>query len=514
MSFQYETDTAADVPDFFANLEALLAAAGWTHVSGTGTTTIVYSSSGEVGTLTKLYIRIWRDGPNPNRVYFRVQDDGGGTHFTTTLNVGYLTAPGAGAVPFVYWITATKDMVIITFKAGGYSGCYVGITEPFALAPPDETYQMVSVGLHTDDGAENRPYARVLHRYDGTWDSWVYRVDECADEYEPHPLDGSHALFGGYVYNQLDRRENYGQLLFCTGRIAAGTGINAEDTITSGYPGVTSDWMVFGSGGLRWAVASSGPLPVGIPDGAQWAYTTGVAGDMAALQAALEAFLTARGWVIADWPTPVYTIDRSFSSVGESGGETIVLRWFWDGPNLSWGAQVYDAIDGAHSTSKIMPGNSSIEAGYWPIRYYLSGDKDCFVVIVEVATQFRWGWYGCCKSFFPDPAVIDTAYIVGAMNASLRRALRASDGGWGSVGLNEFVDPGYSGSSPSLIDGTSFVVWPYPLCGDGVFVAHVPWGTLQYLYRMSSSYWSLGDTVQIGLDVFMNIGGAFAIKIA
>jgi len=512
MGFQYETDTAADIPDFFSNLEALLAAAGWTHVSGTGTTTIVYSSSGEVGTLTKLYIKIWRDGPNPERVYYQVQDDGGGTHFTGTGSVGYLTAPGAGAVPFVYWITATKDMVIITFRAAGYTGCYIGITEPFALILPDETYQMVSVGLHTDDGAENRPYARVLHRYDDTWD-YLCNVDECTHEYVPNDLDGSHALFGAYVYNTADHRENYGQLLYCSGRIESGTGINPEDTITSGYPGATSEWIVFGAGGLRWAVATSGPLPLGVQDGANWGYTTGVAGDVNALQAALEGFLTAKGWVIADWPVPEYAIDRSFSSVGENGVETIVIRWQDSG--TMWGALVYDAIGGAHNTARYGPGLTDVSAGDFPIRYYFTGDRDCFLVVLERAGIFGWLWCGCCKSFFPDPAVIDTTYMVGIghnLGAESKACLRRPNGLWVG-GLNEFLWTGYTNSSPSLIDGTTFVVWPYTVYASGV-ANRVPWGTFQYLYRMSSTSVTLGDTVQIGLDVFMYIGGNYGIKIA
>jgi len=508
MGFQYETDTAADVADFFANLEALLVAAGWVLVGGGGTTDIVYRSTGELGTLTKLFIRVWQDGGTPQRVYFCVQDDGGATHSTGSGSVGYLTATGAGDAAFKYWITATKDMVIITFKAAGYSGCYIGITEPFALTLPDETYQMVSVGFHTDDGAQDRPYTRILHRYDDTWD-YVCYVEECTHEYNPNPLDGSHALFGGYVCTSSSYREHYGQLLYATGRIKAGTGINAEDTITSGYPGATSEWIIFGAGDLRWAVATSAPLPLGVPDGANWAYTTGVAGDITALQTALNTFLTARGWTVADRVPKIHAEDKTFNSPGESGLQDIWIRWRWDAPQTFWGGSVMDGIAEAHMTSYVTPGADRIEPGDWPVRYYFTGDKDCFLVIVQLSGIFEWCWFGHCKSFFPDPDIIATEYMVGCLYDTTGHCLRTPTGAWAGS-LNEFVEPCYVNSSPNRIDGTTFTLWPYTMYASG----EVPWGTLQYLYRLSSLSISLGDTVQIGAHVFMYIGSNWAMKIA
>jgi len=305
--------------------------------------------------------------------------------------------------------------------------------------------------------------------------------------------------------------ENYGQLLYCSGRISAGTGINAEDTITSGYPGATSEWIVFGGGGVRWAVATSAPLPVGTGDGANWAYTTGVAADINALQTALENFLTAKGWVMGDWPGGG-GIDRSFASVSEAGGHTIAIRWTWDAGQRYWGGQMYESVGGAQYTAIVTPGNARIEGGDWPVRYYFSGDKDCFVAIVEVATAFRWGWYGMCKSFHPDPSVIGTEYMVAAMNIISKYQLRRPNGLWTSA-LVEWTDPSYQGSSPSLIDGTTFVLWPYVFFTQGT-VNYVPWGTTQYLYRLSSSSLGVGDTVAIGAHIFMYIGGYYGIKIA
>jgi len=353
----------------------------------------------------------------------------------------------------------------------------------------------------------------LLENYAGTW-NYECDVDEVTHVYNPNDLDGSHALFGAHVSRVvwLDNRQNYGQLLYCTGRIASGTGINAEDTITSGYPGATSEWIVFGAGLLRWAVATSGPLPVGTPDGANWGYVTGVAGDINALQTALENFLTPKGWVIADWPVPVLPIDRSFSSAGEAGGHTIVVRWTWDAVDRFWGGTMYDAIGGTHSGGTGTPGNARIEAGDWPVRYYFTGDKDCFVVIVEIATVFRWAWLGMCKSFYPDPSAIDTVYMVGAMNSVVRGQLRRPNGTWGGS-LNQWLDPAHLNSSPSRIDGVTFVIWPYTLYCMGA-VQYVPWGTTQYLYKLSSTDLTLGDTVQIGAHIFLYIGGDYAIKIA
>jgi len=507
MAFQHETDVALDVPDFFANLEALLVAAGWTHVSGTGTTTIVYSSSGEVGTLTKLYIKIWRDGPNPERVYFCVQDDAGGTHATTTGNVSHVEAPALGAIAFKYWITATKDFLVFAFRSGeGYTGCYVGILEPFAATTPDQTMYIVSVGLLNGQ-------ARVLQRYNGTWD-YLCITGQCTSQYNPHDLDSSHPIFGAYVYNASDRRENYGQMLYCGGGISAGTGINPEDTIASGYPGASSEWVIVGTEGGRRAIATSEPLPAGVGDGANWGYTSGVAADRNALQPALEAFLTPKGWLIADWPDPECAIDRSFSSAGENGLETIVLRWQFSNTNV-WGPQAYDAIGGEHHTFRYGPGGKPLYSGDFPLAYYFTGDKDCFLAVVYVDGDYRWLWCGCCKSFFPDPTVIDSVYMVGigCNNATdSKQCLRSPSGAWVG-GMYEFIDPGYDNSSPSLIDGATFVVWPYPVYAAGA-ANYVPWGTFQYLHRMSSAGLSVRDTVQVGGHMFMYIGDELGIKIA
>lgn len=505
MSFQYETDTAADVPDFFVRLEAFLVAAGWSLVSGGGSTDIVYSSSGELGTLTKLFIRIWRDGGNPERVYFRVQDDGAGTHATSTANVNWVEAPALGAVPFMYWITATKDFLAFCFRSGAaYTGCYVGILAPFAATPPDERMYIVSVGFLNFA-------ARVLERYDGTWD-YLCACGRTAYEYNPNDLDGSHPIFGEYVYNSGDNRENYGQMLYCGGAIGAwyATGINPEDTIASGYPAATSEWMIFGTGGARRALAISEPLPAGTGDGANWGYTEGVAATIGELQAALEAFVIARGWAVGDWPTPAYTIDRSFSSVGENGIETIVVRWSWDG--LRWGGQMYDAIGGTHYTTRIKPGNESIYGGDWPVRYWFSGDKDCFVVIVELSGIMEWAWYGLCRSFYPNPSLVATEYKVGAFNDAFEYCLRSPAGEW-IRSMGEFTDFAYSNSSPNLIDGVTFIVWPLTLYGYGA-ASYVPWGTSQYLHRMSSSGMPLRHTVQVGPHIFMYIGSNRGIKIA
>ncbi len=505
MAFQHEDDTASDVPDFFTNLEALLVAAGWTLVSGGGSTDIVYTSSGEAGTLTKLYIRIWRDGPNPERVYFRVQDDAAATHATSTANVNWVEAPALGAIAFKYWITATKDFLVFVFRVGaGYTGCYVGILEPFAATPPDERMYIVSVGFLNFN-------ARVLERYDGTWD-YLCSCNRLAYTYNPNDLDGSRPIFGEYVYNSSDERENYGQMLYTGGAIndAYGDGINPEDTIASSYPASTSQWMIFGTGGLRRALATAEGLPAGQGDGANWGYTTGVAANIGELQAALEAFVIARGWVVGAWPVPVDPIDRSFSSVGENGTETIVLRWFWDG--ATWAALIYDAIGGTHYTNGIKPGNDRIYGADWPVRYWFTGDKDCFVVIIELSGIMEWAWYGLCKSFYGDPSLVATEYRVGGFNDAFEKCLRRPDGNWNGD-IAEWYDAGITTSSPNLIDGKTFIVWPYVLCGRGAG-NNVAWGMAQYLYRMWMTGLPVGHTVQAGPHVYMYIGGYRGVKIA
>jgi len=498
MAFRTSAGIAADIPDFFAILELLLAQAGWILVAGGGTTDIVYRSTGEAGTLSKLYARIWRDGGNPDRVYYRVQDDAAGTH-NTGNPTQYPVAPGLGAIPFSYWLSGDKDCITFAFKSGAtYSGCWFGWLLPFSLAVTNEESHIACLAVHGT-------YARVLLRLDGVTWSYIVTWDYLATGYPINPVDNAYTLFGSHLLNNADHAEIYGQPKFVSGKISAGAGVNPEDTITSGYPAATSEWIVMGTGANRWAMSTSTPLPLGVGDGT-FQHATGTAADGAALMTALETVMTGLGWTCQNTPVPAYTIDRIWSSVGESGVDAIFLRVAWDTPTTRLWFYLRDDLAGTHQTPATF---ITIAATDWPVYYYFSADLDCALLCVELLGVLLWQFAGMAHTLYVDPDSVSTPYkmILYGNGAATRYVLRAPNGVWSQV--ITAINDNYLNSSPNQGDGTTFVLWP-------VFFAHAsaPVGSPKYLYRLSSTHLSTRDTAAIGAQNFMSFGDDFAMRIA
>jgi len=485
MAYNYVTGTANDVPNMFALLEAGLVAIGWTVESGTGTTTVVFSSPGELGGRTKLFIRFRRDAVTLGRVWYRVQDDAAGTHFTTetTVYVGHLEAPGAGAVPFQYWIGADKDKVILNFKAGaGYTGCYVGIVEPFSLTV-DEEQQMVAIGLHMMDQIRN---GYVLKADDGAWDQAI-RASQLTHSYIKDPLDDSVAVFA-LKEDEVAYDKIVGQPTDVSGRINVLAGVNPEDIITTGYAGATSTWIVMGTGTMRWCMRSGGNVPVGQLEGAHFAHANGVATGQTDLESKISAFLTAIGWTKVANPTPAFPIDHFWNSPGESGIDDIYIHYRYEEDQDRYEIRATDDTVPSHGTAY-----QTIDAlpGDFPTYYYLTADRDCFFMTLEVAGVYNWFWGGMFQTFMPDPESYATPYKVGVVGTATPVILRAHNGSWG-LSLGEMTDY-YVNSSPNLYDGVTNVVWQYPLIR-----LSTPIGIARYVHRLSGPAFSIMDTVAIG----------------
>lgn len=497
MAFRHFAGTANDIPDFFLTLELLLQQAGWIHVAGTGTTDIVYRSTGEAGTLTKLYVRIWRD-VNPDRIYYRVQDDAAGTH-NTGNPTQYPVAPGLGAIPFSYWATADKDCVTFSIKSGAsYSGCWLGWLLPFSLAVMDQEYHIGCLAPHGT-------YAKVLRRFSGAW-NFTVTWDYLSTGYAINPVDNAYTLFGSHLLVTTDNTEIYGQPKYISGKIATGAGVNPEDTIDSGYPAATSSWIVMGTGANRWAMSTSAPLPMGVGDGT-FQFATGIAADENALFTAMEAVLTGLGWTCQNAPAPAYPIDRVWSSVGESGVDAIFVRAAWDAAQRYLRFTVRDDLAGTHETTTAF---FRIETTDWPVYYYFCADLDCALICVEVTGTLNWQIAGMVHTLYVDPDSVSTPYKMMTLNpvAGTRYVLRAPNGAWNqALGI---VPDNYLNSSPNQSDATTFVLWP-------LFFNHVasaPVGSPKYCYYLSSTNLSVRDTAAIGAQNFMYLGSDFAMRIA
>jgi len=495
MAFRHSSGIAADIPDFFAILELLMTQAGWILVAGGGTTDIIYRSTGEAGTLSKLYARIWRDPLNLDRVYYRVQDDGAGTH-NTGNPAEFPVAPGLGAIPFSYWLSGDKDCITFAFKSGAtYSGCWFGWLLPFSLAVTNEESHIGCVAPHGT-------VARVLLRLDGVTWNYLVTSDQISTGYALNPVDNAYTMFGRYFLNAADNTEVYGQPKFVSGKISAGAGVNPEDTVTSGYPAATNEWVIMGTAANRWAMSTSAPLPTGTAEGT-YQYTSGTAASGAALITAMEVVMIGLGWTCQNSPVIVYAVDRMWSSAGESGVDAVFIRVGWDGTRLYF--FVRDDLAGTHQTLAVV---IDIAVTDWPVYYYFAADLDCAVLCVEVLGVLHWNFAGMMNSLYIDPDSVATPYKMMVYDGGATRyILRAPNGAWNQT--TTLVDDNYLNSSPNQSDAVTFVLWP-------LFFNHAsaPVGSPKYAYRLSSTHLSVRDTVSIGAQQFMYLGNDFAMRIA
>lgn len=511
MAFVYEAGTASDVADWFTKLEAFLISAGWTVESGSGTQTVVFKSLGEGGGRTKLHIRFRQDSGSPQYVWHRVQDDVAGTHATTEalLISGRLDAGGAGAAPFDYWMIADKDCAIVMFVTGGaYSGTYTGIIERFAVSISDEEKEMVAIKLH-NQAAWN--CGAALMKHDGTWGIDLFDV-QMTEDADKNPIDDSYPLFGFYVTeaNTPTNNTHLGQLKHVSNRMVGYAGLNALDTIATGFGGASSLWMVFGTGVERWAIHISGALPVGAWEGG-FSYTSGVATDINDLNTKFKAFLATHGWSVVVNPSPSWPIDYFLNSSGQLAGDDIWLHWRYDTAQSLWGGRAMDDAGMGHVTGYSFVGTPThpwLYSGDFPVNYFIAGDGDCFVHGVEVASIWGWAWFGMYTPYVPDPSVFSTPYKVGNFDLTARYVLRQFNGSWG--GNPTIWGDRYGNSSPNLLDGTTYLIWPYPLYEGIILVGSFALGQPKYVHRLSGPALAVNDTVTIGGRRYVYLGGAGA----
>lgn len=485
---------ADEVVDWFATFEVWMLSAGWTVVAGAGTEDVTFRSLGEAGGLTMLYLRVWRDLGNVNRVYFRVQDDLAGTHVTTPVAGGYVDS---GGVQFAFWMSGDMDAIIVCFKLGaGYRHVYAGMVIPFALTVPDETYRMI---LASDVVA-----ATILRYHTGAWDQdqdlsvspnmWNNRID---------PFDGSFSLTGTYWGT---RGNIAGQLKHISGRIQD-PALNAEDTIATGRPGATSAWIVLEDlNGVHFAMRTGGVLPIGIPDGT-FASVNGAAANGAAIYAALAGILVALGWTDLGDPG-VEDTSRLFFSPGESGAENIYVLF----ASRAVGDQFYIyAQDDAIGTHRVEQWEH-LRAASYPVNYWISADKDCVMLVVEQAGGYLLWWSGMTAPFagglvapYPGPSLTEYSMIAAAQGNSSRfmppRGLRAHTGVWGvSVECESDGDAIETDSNPNQFDGITYLVWPVTAIDETV--GTVPMGQMKYLFHSHGGGIANLDTITVGAKVY------------
>jgi len=497
MSFEHlagvTTPAAPDeVIDWFTQFEAWMLTVGWTVAAGTGTQDIFFQSVGELGGLTMLFIHVWRDPGFPNRIRFEVCDDAVPTH--ETGEAGYIDT---GGVPFAFWCSGDMDAIVACSKVGaGYGTIYVGMVIPFALTITDETYCMIATSW-IGQGS-------ILRDFDNVWDVDHQLYDSVEmDDNVIDPIDGSITLAGTYLNQFADIA---GQLRHISAEIND-PGLNPEDTITTGRPGATTEWIVMSDLANRTqAVRTGGILPVGVPDGA-FASVNGVAGNWAALQAAISAFAIGRGWT--DLGDPGYyggTEDGAvFHSAGESGLENIFVGFSWvngaPGALRSW---ISDDFVGTHRIYD----HNEFSIAEFPVNYWISGDADCLILVMQRAVGYNLNWTGLTLAFAPGvlPPPEQSIYAVCTLacgwptwathilrHHSTLAWVPAANIGWdGAPAMN---------SNPNSFDGTTYLIWPIhsPV---GIAGGNYPHGQYKYIGFTSGGGVASMDTITIAGQVY------------
>jgi len=501
MAFSYlagtTTQGAADeVVDWFATFEAWITAIGWTVEAGAGSTDMVLRSIGEVGTMTMLYMHVWRDGGNPNHVRIEVQDDLAGTHVTN--EAGYLDGAGAR---FPFWMSGDLDAVAIAFRGGAlYHIIYAGMVIPFAATIPDETYCMIATSLQNAGS--------ILRDSGGGWDVDRGLYDNSLmDGANIDSYDASFPICGTYFGMNADIA---GQLKHVSGYIGTHP-LTVGCPIPSGQPGATSTWIILKDRTeRRFALRSSGAtLPVGQPDPGTFAAAQGVAPNPAGLWGAIAAFLAPLGW--ADRGDPgIYDDGRMFSSAGESGVDHIVIGY----AVATFGIDTlfpYVADDLAPTHRYPQTSGTYLDFGDFPLPYWLCGDGDCCVLVYQRGAVYHMIWLGLVPSMapalippYPGPPLTDYQLFCGIQQGPVfanRMAgwLRNHAGAWEQNG--QFGEEGPSGvnSSPNNFDGVTFILWPFiaQAAAGGQVI-----GPMRYVGFCSGGGIANLDTITIGAEVF------------
>lgn len=491
MPFQHTqgvtTPGAADeIIDWFTTFEAWMLGLGWTVAAGAGTQDIFFNSVGEVGGLTMLFIHVWRDLVNVDRVHLEVADDTTPTHQTN--EGGYVDS---GGVQFAFWMSGDKDAIIVNFKLGaGYREVYAGMVMPFALTIPDETYQMIATSTIVAGS--------ILRDFNGVWDVDHAIFDSASlDDSYRSPLAGEVPLIGCYFNTGTDIA---GQLKHMSAEIAD-PGVNAEDTIETGYPGATT-WIVLGdSANNLHAVRTGGVLPTGVPDGS-FAHASGVAANIAALWAAVAAFGVGLGWV--DLGDPGFGGGRVgilLYSTGESGLEDIYAGFSWE--DLATGRFYAHVSDDATLTHVYSGSQNTLNLAEFPINYWLSGDRDCLIIVFQRPVGYCLQWAGLTTTFSPS-LIGQTEYsacvFLNGWPGWVAGILRDHQGNWVQT-IDEAWD-GQVNSNPNAFDAVTYLVWPIH-CWDALPAGkNYPIGQFKYIGFTSGGGVASMDTITIGAQVY------------
>jgi hypothetical protein len=238
--------------------------------------------------------------------------------------------------------------------------------------------------------------------------------------------------------------------------------------------------------------------------------------DQASVLPTIRAFLAGIGWNDADWYlTPA--VRRYMTSIGESGVEDIRCLLYI---NISAGSLwlEFDSVDingaGYHAAPSQITG---LGVALFPMPYYLFGDLDCFGLAVLYNGNWDIMWTGKVITTYPDETIIPHEYKQGSVliapGSNNFYYLRERTGLWyGGVTSIGFPDT-YSNSSPNLIDGATYVLWPVGCMVDAAAPYWI-FGIYKYIYRLSGMALSVGDTVQIGGQTFQYLMASTALRIA
>lgn len=460
--FTYQTGNVATIAAWFTAFESFIQQAGWTIVSGSGTTDLVIKSTGEDGLFTKLYARVWQ---NVNNVNAEVRNDAVGTHQTAS---GAYVAKGAGN--FTYHINADKDAFCIEFRTAANTSrmMYMGTVLPFAniVDISDETKYMVAIS-----NISASPGGQILQNEAGVW---AHNVDVTfhprATQITKDTIDNSFTLFGAYVDTSTTIA---GELKNITSRNYGIGGVIAyNDTIHTGRnpDAKLTDWIVLEDNFPRvWAMRTGGVYPTGVDYDTDKLsidiFTAYTSRDI--VDNHLLPLMAAAGWTATDH-SGVSGIDRDyiFYSRGRSGTDDIYIRWSHAHVNSGQEPLIYaqdDAV-GTHSISAVI---ALLNGNNMPFPIGLIADKDCLIVLNFL--QGGWGmgapsvwWVGRGISFCPACFTANTPYSMIIQDGYNQRhqKLRDHDGTWAPATSTSGIIATGTDLNPNAYDGMTFVIWP------------------------------------------------------
>ena len=228
---------------------------GWTLEASPGPTERIFSSLGEGGGYTQLFIRIWQDGVT-NHIRGEVQNDLAGTQVTT---MGGFVDADIGET-FRYYIVADLDTILITVPYRDTTHLlYLGIIEPAAITLVNETYQMIASDNTLDT-------VHILRHHTGAWDL-AHALYEDGVGYAPCSTVGNDRMGLGPMY--VDRfADMAGQMKFIGHVYPAGSLTGVGDQLESDLTDAV--WQMFSvpASGHVFAVLVEGTQPVSDqPDG-------------------------------------------------------------------------------------------------------------------------------------------------------------------------------------------------------------------------------------------------------